>query len=83
MPCNWADQLSTFCGKLAALPKKELERCGRSTNSGEDQGTLCLHSQTIFAKSQILLCQAGSILEKSYPREYFVKEYEVQVMVTC
>ena len=23
MPCNWVEQLSTKCGKLAALPKKE------------------------------------------------------------
>ena len=50
---------------------------------GRSDERACNCIRTISSKSHILPCQAGSIIEKSYPREDVVKMYEVQMMGAC
>lgn len=64
-------------------PKSRVLGVGAASLKAAFAHTICLRSPTLFGKSQILLCQAGSALEKSYPREYVVKMCEVQVMGAC
>ncbi len=64
-------------------PKSRVFSVGAaSVKAGFCGHTLPPLTDTLWEKSH-LLCQAGSILEKSYPREYFVKMCEVQVMGAC
>jgi hypothetical protein len=79
--CSQIEDTWYLKGEKKALLTKQRKRWSALSSKLGQSGHVfvCLFFQAV----EFSLCQACSIFGKSYPREYFVKVYEVQVMVAC